>query len=181
MAYETIKLAPIEAQRAAERTPESRGSLTDSRGNPLRKGTAYWYLMGTMNNDTGVFTGEHAKWFINYQWDLDYVIKGSGNKPYEYGLRFFDYDSQSDTSVIYENEYLRVRCDMQYWRKKGNRVKRSGKWSDGHKVALMVADHKWHGIYYLRDVSTGEYVEHHWNGPCTYGDEHKARFFLRPE
>ena len=52
------------------------------------------------------------------------------------------------------------------WRKKGNRVKRSGKWSDGHKVALIVADHKWRGIYYLRDVSTGEYVEHHWNGPC---------------
>ncbi|MFG2969783.1 hypothetical protein ACGFZS_41585 [Streptomyces sp. NPDC048288] len=60
-------------------------------------------------------------------------------------------------------------------------MKRSGKWSDGHKAALMVADHKWHGIYYLRDVSTGEYVEHHWNGPCTYGVEHKARFFLRPE
>ncbi|MFK0213281.1 MULTISPECIES: hypothetical protein [unclassified Streptomyces] len=181
MDEETFEVAPDDAPRAVARDAGSRSArepITDHTGTPLRKGKVYKYSLGYMNDSTGYFVGEYAKWFRNYEYDWDYVIKGSGNGPYEYGLRFFNYDSQSDTSVIYEGDHLRLRCDMQYWRKVGDRVKRSGNWSDGHRMVLETGSSKWHGIHRLKDVSTGEYVEHHWKGACTYGHENKALFFF---
>ncbi len=87
MDEETFKVAPEEAPRAVARDAglrSGREPITDHTGAPLRKGKVYKYSLGYMNEDTGHFVGEYAKWVTNYEWDWDYVIKGSGDRPYDW-------------------------------------------------------------------------------------------------